>query len=90
MSNFVEKLRLKEMAEENLYFAKQDLDLIKVLHKKKLAKVAECGDEKCQAMVEGFEKRFDQIKSKHKKKPRKLYRSLNALLKDIKKAFKSA
>ena len=88
MSNFVEKLRLKEMAEEDLYFAKQDLDLIKALHNKKLAKAADCSSEKCNAKAEGFEKRFERIKDKHKKKPRKLFRALSALVEDVKKTFR--
>ena len=88
MSKFAEKLRLKEMADEDMYFARRDLALIKALHKEKLAKVAECGDAKCKAKVRVFEKRFDQIRNQHKKKPRKLFGSLNTLLDDIKKAFK--
>ena len=70
MSNFVEKLRLKEMAEEDLYFAKRDLDLIKALHNKKLAQAVDCRSESCKTKAEGFEKRFDRVKDKHNKKPR--------------------
>lgn len=33
MSKFVEKLRLKERAEEDLYFAKRDAELIAALHR---------------------------------------------------------
>jgi hypothetical protein len=35
-SDFVEKLRLKEAAEEDIYFAKRDLELIETLHEKQL------------------------------------------------------
>jgi len=38
MSNFVEQLRLAEMAAENIYFAKLDRELIESLHKRMQAK----------------------------------------------------
>ena len=37
MSNFSDKLRLKEMAEEDIYFAKRDQELINALHERNLA-----------------------------------------------------
>jgi hypothetical protein len=33
MSNFIDKLRLKERAEEDIYFAKRDRELIAALHR---------------------------------------------------------
>jgi hypothetical protein len=42
MSDFVDKLRLKESAEEDLYFARQDRELIEVLHRERLAKADAC------------------------------------------------
>jgi hypothetical protein len=38
MSNFVEQLRLAEMAAENIYFAKLDRELIESLHNRMQAK----------------------------------------------------
>ena len=35
MSGFVEKMRLKEMAEEDIYFAQRDRELIEAMHRKK-------------------------------------------------------
>ena len=35
MSGFVEKMRLKEMAEEDIYFAQRDRELIEALRRKK-------------------------------------------------------
>ncbi len=46
MNHFVEKLHLKELAEENIFFAKRDAELIKALQDKKLATFAECGERK--------------------------------------------
>ena len=37
MPNFVEMLRLKEMAEEDIYFARRDRELIAELRKKRAA-----------------------------------------------------
>jgi hypothetical protein len=83
MSKFVEKLRLKELAEEDLFFAKQDVELIEALRRKKLAKLADCGGDKEQALAEDFEKRFDAVTEKHRKKPRKLLRRYRSLLDEI-------
>ena len=45
MSDLVEKLRLKEFAEEDVYFAKHDLELIRALQEKRLIKLGQCRDE---------------------------------------------
>jgi len=87
MGDFVDKLRSKEAAEEDLYFAKRDVELIKALHKKKLAKFAKCGSgEKKRA--KDYEKRFESITEKNKKRPRRLLRSYRALLDEIRNACK--
>lgn len=88
MTNLVEKLRLKGLAEEDVYFAKQDVALIKALQKKRLAKVAQCGGREHKRQAESFERRFEAIRDKHRKKPRKLLRSYRALLAEIKNACK--
>ena len=41
MTDFPDKLRLKEQAEEDIYFAKRDRERIKALRKKRLAEQAE-------------------------------------------------
>lgn len=87
MGDFADKLRSKEAVEEDIYFAKQDVELIEALHKKKLAKLAKCGDgQKNQAKE--FEQRFASITKKDKKKPRKLLRSYRALLDEIRNVCK--
>jgi hypothetical protein len=61
MSKFVEKLNLKEMAEEDIYFAKRDRELIDALRKKKLKKVVHCAKDDEKALAEQYEKRFEKI-----------------------------
>lgn len=86
MKDFVEKMRLKEMAEEDVYFAQRDLELIDALQKKKLVKLAKCSAPDGKRQAEAFQDRFDQITEKHKKKPRKLLKSCRNLLEEIKSA----
>ena len=87
MSDFVDNLRLKEAADEDIYFAKRDVELIEALRKKKLSKLAKCdGGERKRA--KDFEKRFKSLADKHKRKPRRLMRAIHALLDEIKEACK--
>ena len=88
MSKFTDKLQLKGMAEEDIYFAKRDVELIDALHRGKLAKVAKCGDEGAKAKAEVFEDRFKEISKKNKKKPRRLLRAYRALIDEIKEHCK--
>ncbi|MEA3277568.1 MAG: hypothetical protein U9Q81_20250 [Pseudomonadota bacterium] len=84
MGDFAEKLRLKGLAEEDVYFAKKDVQLIRALHKRKLAKLAKCSGGQHKKKAEDFEKRFDSITVKHRKSGRKLIRAYRALLDEIK------
>lgn len=86
MGDFVDNLRLKEAADEDIYFAKQDVELIEALRAKKLARLAKCSGEKKQAKE--FEKRFVAISAKNKRKPRRLLRAYRALLDEIRDACK--
>ncbi len=88
MNDFAEKLRLKGMAEEDVYFAKRNAELIDALRKKKLSKLAKCDGREHKKRAEEFERRFESATDKHKKKPRKLLRAYRSLLKEIKDACK--
>ncbi len=88
MTDFIEKLRLKGLAEEDVYFAKHDMELIEALQKKRLAKLAKCGGNAEKRKAEAFEERFENLAEKHKKKPRKLLKACRGLLEDIKSACK--
>jgi ribosomal protein S20 len=88
MTDFVDKMRLKELAEEDIYFAKRDMELIRALQKKQLAKLAKCDNDEEKSQAKTFEKRFEAVTDKHKKKPQKLARSYRKLLDDIKAVCK--
>lgn len=83
MSDFVDKLNLKEMAEEDIYFAKRDRELIEALHKKKLQKVVKCETDDKKGLVKQYEKRFDKISDKHMRKPKRLARACKELVDEI-------
>ena len=83
MSNFVDKLTLKEMAEEDIYFAKRDRELIEALHKKKLQKFVQCKRDKGKELAKKYEKRFEKIAGMHKRKPKRLARACRDLVDEI-------
>ena len=60
MSGFSEMLRLKERAEENIYFAKRDLELIRALHERELAGTVQARGKKQKMLARSFEKKIPQ------------------------------
>ena len=87
MSTFPERLRLKERAEEDIYFAKRDQELIKALREKELAETVGAKKKKQKKLAKSFEKKFKRVTKKHKKKPRKLIKAYRKLIKKILVAF---
>ncbi|MCM8856035.1 MAG: hypothetical protein LC541_10810 [Candidatus Thiodiazotropha sp.] len=85
MADSLKKLWLKGQAEEDLYFAKRDRELIEALHKKKLRKQLDNADKKERSKARKYEKRFTEITEKHGNKPKKLGKALNKLVKKIRK-----
>lgn len=83
MPDLIQKLNLKGQAEEDIYFAKRDRELIKALHKKKLHKVVECESKGDKKLTRGYEKRFEKITDKHKNKPKRLARACKELIDEI-------
>ncbi len=83
MTDFPDKLRLKELAEEDIYFAKRDRELIQALREKRLAESAHCPSKKGKKHARSFEKRFDEITSKHKDKRRKRLKAYRRLIEKI-------
>lgn len=84
MTNIVEKLRLREMAEEDMYFARHDLELLDALHRRKLRQLADCGDDtQAAAHAEVFEARFASITEEHGDSHGTLVEAYRGLLKDI-------
>jgi len=88
MDHFAEKLRLREMAEEDIYFAKQDLELVKALHRKRLAKHAQCDGFSEKKKARDFEVRYAALTNGHRtvrRKPKRLelLQGLRELLDDV-------
>jgi len=61
MTGFPEKLRLKEMAEEDIYFAKRDRELIEALRQKRLKEHVRCPSEDNRDRAKAYEKKFRKI-----------------------------
>ena len=83
MSDFIDALKVKGKAEEDIYFAKRDRELIEALRTKRLRKVVKCEDDAEKKVAKEYEKRFDKITSKHKKKPKKMLRACKELVTEI-------
>ena len=79
MTDYPEKLRLKALAEEDIYFAKRDRELIRALHERKLAKHLDIGAKKKKKKAEVLEEKYAAATVEHWFELRKLgkcYRSL--------------
>jgi hypothetical protein len=87
MTKIVETLRLKELAEEDIYFAKRDQELIQALHRKRLAEAVAADTAKERKRARSFEKRYRKIHRCCQRKPLKLIRALRRLLDRILVAF---
>jgi hypothetical protein len=89
MTDFPEKLRLKALAEEDIYFAKRDRELIKALHERKLAKHLKLGAKNKKKKAQALEDKYAAATAANGHKLRKLgkcYRSLiNKALKLMKR-----
>lgn len=83
MPDYSKKISLKGLAEEDIYFAKRDRELIEALHKKKLHKVVQCKSNHDKKLTKQYEKRFTKITNKHKKKPKRLAQACKELIAEI-------
>ena len=81
MSNLPDKLRLKALAEEDIYFAKRDRELIKALHKRKLAKRFEIEARDARKL----ENEYASITLEHGSRLKKLGRLYRKLIKKVSK-----
>jgi hypothetical protein len=87
MSKFVETLRLKELAEEDIYFAKRDQELIQALHDKRLAEVIAADTRKNRKLASAFEKQYRKVNRACRKEPLMLIRAIRRLVDKILVAF---
>lgn len=79
MTDCVGKLRLKEMAEEDIYFAKRDRELIRAMHERRLAKHLKLEAKKKKNKAEGLEDRYATATAEYRHEPWRLgeiYRTL--------------
>ena len=79
MTGFPDKLRLKEMAEEDIYFAKRDRELIAAMHERRLAEHLKIEKKKARKKAEVLEVKYASASAKYKDRLKKLgkrYRSL--------------
>lgn len=83
MPDFIDKLSLKGMADEDIYFAKRDRELIDALYKKKLHKAVHCDKDNDKKKTRRYEKRFDKITDKHKRNPKRFVRACRNLVEEI-------
>jgi phytoene/squalene synthetase len=87
MSKFVETLRLKELAEEDIYFARRDQELIQALHDKRLAEAIAAETRKTRKLARTFEKQYRKVNRACRKEPLMLIRAIRRLVDRILVAF---
>ena len=87
MSKFVESLRLKELAEEDIYFARRDQELIQALHNQRLAEAVAAATRKKRKLARTFEKQYRKVNRACRKEPLMLIRAIRRLVDRILVAF---
>jgi transcription initiation factor IIE alpha subunit len=87
MSKLVETLRLKEIAEEDIYFARRDQELIQALHNQRLAEAVAAATRKNRRLARTFEKQYRKVNRACRKEPLMLIRAIRRLLDRILVAF---
>ena len=85
MRPLMEKLKLKGMAEEDIYFAKRDQELIEALRREKLKEQVKCPSDGNKIKTRSYEKKFQKITRKHRKRPKRLIKGYRKLIETIKK-----
>ena len=85
MNEFANKMKLKEMAEEDIYFAKRDLELIEALRQRRLKEHVQCPSEDSKDQAKAYEKKFEKITRKHRKDPESMIEAYRKLVRKIRK-----
>ena len=75
MKDFSETMRLKGKAEEDIYFAKLDQELITALHQKTLDELASIERKKAQKLANEYEKDIEKLARSQRKYNEKLSQS---------------
>jgi len=79
MNDFSDKLGLKEMAEEDIFFAKRDRELIEAMHERKLAEHLKLEARKEKKKAGDLEDRYAAANAAYRREPwtlGKIYRNL--------------
>lgn len=85
MTTLPDKLRLKALAEEDIYFAKRDRELIAALHKRKLDKHRQLNNRKARKKAKALQKQYAACAANYSKRPKKLVECYRALVKKARK-----
>jgi hypothetical protein len=80
VTDFPTKLRLKALAEEDIYFAKRDRELINALHERRLAKHLKLESNRKKKKAQLLERRYARVSAEHRDRPRKLGRRYRKLV----------
>jgi hypothetical protein len=88
MTDFSDKLRLKEMAEEDIYFVKRDQELIRALHEQKLAELLNDHAKKKEEQAMELQEKYAKVTKKHGSDPRKLAAHYRKLIENALKLIK--
>ncbi len=83
MTDLFNKLPLKELAEENIYFAKRERELITAMHEKRLAEIVGRSSEEHKGQARTYETKFEELAHIHMDTPRKLARAYKDLLDEV-------
>ena len=89
MHDFASKMKLKEMAEEDIYFARRDLELIEALRQKQLKKHVNCPSDNKSNKASHYEKKFEKITRKHQDDPESMIEAYRKLIGKIRKKCRS-
>jgi N12 class adenine-specific DNA methylase len=80
MPSWPDKLRLKALAEEDIYFAKRDRELIKALHRRRLAKHLNVDTKKAKKKAKTLQKAYADVTVSHKDRPKRLAKFYRGLI----------
>lgn len=85
MPSWPDKLRLKALAEEDIYFAKRDRELIRALHKRRLAEHLKVDAKKAKKKAKALQKAYADVTVSHKGKPKRLAKYYRGLIKEARR-----
>lgn len=86
MTKLPEKLRLKGLAEEDVYFARRDRELIEALHRQKLARHPNVEKKKsARQKAKALQKAYAEVTADFHRRPKKFAKCLRRLVRKARK-----